>query len=102
MGIHTFKSYSGKEGLTAQLSEYAAWHAIGKVDRFAGKILVVQKQPLRTAFLSLRGAGGQTVHYRLTFGTPLKTYGHNASNELCGFLLATIGLSTHCHAGRFF
>ena len=67
------------------------------MDRFAGKILFVQKEPLKTAFLgwqkwtllSLGGAGGQTVHNRSTFGAPLKTYGHNASNELCGRSVAS-------------
>ena len=39
--------------------------------------------------LSLGGAGGQTVHNRSTFGVPLKTYGHNASNELCGRSVAS-------------
>ena len=68
-----------------------------KVNRFAGKIDFVQKEPLKTAFLgwqkwtllSLGGAGGQTVHNRSTFGAPLKTYGHNASNELCGRSVAS-------------
>ena len=39
--------------------------------------------------LSLRGAGGQTVHNRSTFGAPLKTCGHNASNEVCGRSVAS-------------
>ena len=38
----------------------------------------------KCTLLSLGGAGGQTVHNRSTFGAPLKTYGHNASNELYG------------------
>ena len=38
--------------------------------------------------MNLGGAGGQTVHNRSTFGAPLKTYGHNTSNELCGRLLS--------------
>ena len=67
------------------------------MDRFAGKIDFAQKEPLKTAFLgwqkwtplSLRGAGGQTVHNRSTLGVPLKTYGHNASNELCGRSVAS-------------
>ena len=61
-----------------------------------GKLILPKKNP-KTAFpgwqkwtpLSLRGAGGQTVHNRSTLGVPLKTYGHNASNELCGRSVAS-------------
>ena len=63
------------------------------------KILFVQKQPLRTAFLvwqkctllSLGGAGGQTVHNRSTFGAPLKT------NELCGRSVGGSILQSFCY-----
>ena len=58
---------------------------------------ILPKKKPKTAFLgwqkwtplSLRGAGGQTVHNRSTFGVPLKTYGHNASNEVCGRSVAS-------------
>ena len=43
----------------------------------------------KCTLLSLGGAGGQTVHNRSTFGEPLKTYGHNASNELRGRSVAS-------------
>ena len=43
----------------------------------------------KCTLLSLGGAGGQTIHNRSTFGAPLKTYGHNASNELCGKSVAS-------------
>ena len=61
---------------------------LAKVYRLAGKIYLVQKKHLKTAFLSgqnrphltLGGPGGQTVDTRSSFGAPLKTLGYNESN----------------------
>ena len=61
-----------------------------KGDCLAGKLDFVQKLPLKRHFwgnksrhlLTLGGTGGQIFDTRSTFGVPLKTLGHNSSNEL--------------------
>ena len=63
-----------------------------KVDGLAGKTDFLQKKGLKMACfgghysgrVTLEGAGGQTGDLQSTFGAPLKSLGHNASNELCG------------------
>ena len=62
------------------------------MDRLAGKTYFVQKKHLKTPKimdnfsdrLTLEGAGGQTGVIWSTVRVPLKSWGHNASFQICG------------------
>ena len=72
------------------------------IDRLARKIISVKKTASKWPkvldnfwdIITLEGAGRQIIDTRSISGEPLKSFGHNHSNELCGRSVAS-KLTTH-------